>query len=105
MSSPVGTELSSGQDVPVLESNLKNNNVASINNDDRPKEMKLHCDEYTTLLKKYLEVVESELSRLKCQQSTKSCVTDGSCISRESKLSEKEMQAQEARIYRVPSWE
>lgn len=69
MSSPVGTELSSGQDVPVLESNLKNNNVASINNDDRPKEMKLHCDEYTTLLKKHLEVVESELSRLKCQQS------------------------------------
>ena len=42
--------------------------VEGTNHDAHPEKTCLHCDEYTTLLKKHLGIVESELSKLKGSQ-------------------------------------
>lgn len=65
MSIPYGAKLANGQDVQTLETEVQNSALAGLNHNGRPEKSFPHYDEYTTLLKKHLNVVESELSRLK----------------------------------------
>ena len=65
---PLGAELRNGQIVQTSESKLKGSEINSSNHHGRPEDTYLHRDEYTSLLKKHLSIVESELSRLKGPQ-------------------------------------
>ena len=106
-------------------SKLLDHDVESANHSTRPERVCPNCHEYTTLLKKHLGVVESELNKLKGSQksvlSRDPLVTEGVHtdyqLSTEpgrlntetggltSQTSVKYPRAQEARIYRVPPWE
>lgn len=64
----LGAELRNDQNVRTPESNLRGSDIDSSNHHRRPGDTNLHHDEYTTLLKKHLCIVESELSILQCRQ-------------------------------------
>lgn len=68
MSIPFDADLGPGRDVQAPLSNLKDSGIPGRNHDGCPEKRCPHCDEYTTLLKKHLGVVESELSKLKGQK-------------------------------------
>lgn len=65
MSISYGASLTNGQDVQNVEPDVKDSALAGLRHNGRPEKSEEHNDEYTTLLKKHLSVVESELSRLK----------------------------------------
>ena len=65
MSISVGSSLTNDQDGPVPDSKLTDRDVHGATGNAGPEKTYPHYDEYTTLLKKHLGVVESELSRLK----------------------------------------
>ena len=63
MSIPPRADLPTSQDVQVPEQKLMDSDQS--NPDLRAEKTCLHHDEYTTILKKHLSVVETQLSRLK----------------------------------------
>lgn len=65
---PVGATRANDQAILVPESALIDIHVEGASHDARPDNMCPHYDEYTTLLKKHLSVLEDELSRLKGPQ-------------------------------------
>ena len=65
MSIPYEANLTNGQDLHNPKPDVKDSALASLNHNGQPEKSELHHDEYTTLLKKHLSVVENELSRLK----------------------------------------
>ena len=68
MSLPLDTNGTDGQSNYFPGSKLLDLDVESADHNTRPEKLCPHCDEYTTLLKKHLGVIESELSRLKGSQ-------------------------------------
>lgn len=68
MSIPVGATRTNDQGILVPESAITDTHVEGASHDARPEKMCPHYDEYTTLLKKHLGVLEGELSRLKGPQ-------------------------------------
>ena len=68
MSIPLDANGTDGQSNHLSGSKLLDLDVESANHKTRPETVCPRCDEYTTLLKKHLGVVESELSRLKGSQ-------------------------------------
>ena len=65
MSISVGSSFTNDQGVPIPEQKLTDSDVHNSIGNARSEKTYSHYDEYTTLLKKHLGVVESELSRLK----------------------------------------
>ncbi|CAD6592025.1 MAG: hypothetical protein ASARMPRED_005917 [Alectoria sarmentosa] len=105
VSIPFRADLKNGRDIQPPESNLEDSQINGSNHHGRHENIDPHYDEYTTLLKKHLGVVESELSRLKGLQTSEPGVADKKDTARDSKVDEKDMQAQDAKIQRVPQWE
>lgn len=68
MSVPVGGTRANHQAILVPESALTDIHVEGASHDARPEQMCPHYDEYTTLLKKHVSVLEGELSWLKGPQ-------------------------------------
>lgn len=62
------SNLTNNQGVQNSESKFKDIKVNGSSYDASPEKTNLLCDEYTILLKKHLNVVEDELSRLKGPQ-------------------------------------
>ena len=68
MSVPFGNDLGDVQDTQPLELKSIDNGIGGSKGIAPPEGKYLQYDEYTTLLRKHLSVVESELSRLKAPQ-------------------------------------
>ena len=64
MSDPTGTNRENDQ-ANIPESELADIQIEGIESDGHPEKDSAHYDDYTTLLRKHLSVVEGELSRLK----------------------------------------
>lgn len=65
MSLPYVAKLANGPDVQTLEANVQDSALAGLNHNECRENTAPHEDGYTTLLEKHLDVLESELRRLK----------------------------------------
>ena len=68
MSIAAGTNSADDQTTHNPDFKISNLHLQSTNGNARPEKIHSHDDEYTTLLKKHLQVVEGELIRLKGSQ-------------------------------------